>query len=416
MGLAGSKLPALAVIGVSHRGARLDVRERLHLTPAEAATLARELAADGEAVVLSTCNRTEVYLEGDGLDRARELLERRAGLTRAELEAVLEIRVGAEAVEHLLRVAAGLDSQLPGEAQILGQVREAYELARAAGATGAVLNRLFEHALHTGKRVRAETGLGTTPAAVPAAAAALAREVVGELAGRRVLVIGAGKMGQLTATSFMAAGAERIFVANHRLERAEELAARFDGEAVPFDRIEAELARADVVVSSTRCPQVILRANEVRRALVERESRPLVLIDIAVPRDLDPAIAELDGCVLFDLDALGSVGLEATAVREQATRRAETIAAQEAKEFMRWLAALEAVPVVAALRRRADEIRIAELERAETRLGGLSADERERVELLTTQIVNKLLHEPTVRAKDDGEYAAALSHLFALER
>ena len=411
-------MPALTMIGTSHRLATLDVRERLHLTPADAAALAAELRGEGEVFVLATCNRTEIYLGDAGAAaRARGALVERSRLAAAEVEAVLEDRHGPDAARHLFRVAAGLDSQLPGEAQILGQVREAYELARAAGATGATLNRLCEHALHAGKRVRAETGLGTTPAAVPAAAAELARTVVGDLAGRRVLVIGAGKMGQLAATSFMARGAERIFVANHRLERAEELAARFGGEVVPFERIGDELARADVVVSSTRCPQVILSAADVAPAGERRDGPPLVFIDIAVPRDLDPAIAELPGCALFDLDALGAAGVEAAAHQAAAAERADAIVHEEARSFAAWLEALEAVPVVAALRRRADEIRAAELARAEPRLSGLSPAERENVELLTAQIVNKLLHEPTVRAKDDAEkYADALGHLFALDR
>ncbi|MDQ4019511.1 MAG: glutamyl-tRNA reductase, partial [Actinomycetota bacterium] len=200
---------ALAMVGTSHRSAGLAVRERFHLTPAEAAVLAAELP--GEAVALATCNRTEVYVAGD-------LAPARAVLTARGPAAALVERHGDDAVLHLLRVAAGLDSQLPGEAQILGQVREAYELARRAGTAGGVLGRLFEHALHTGKRVRSQTGVGTAQAAIPEAAAELAREVVGDLVGKRVLVIGAGKMGELAASSFLARGAERVFVANHRLE------------------------------------------------------------------------------------------------------------------------------------------------------------------------------------------------------
>lgn len=407
MGSNGLQTPALALVGTSHRRADVGRREAFHLTPAEAAALAAEL---GDAVVLSTCNRTEVYVSGDPA-RARAALSARGP---AEL---LEEHRDVEAVLRLFRVAAGLDSQLPGEAQILGQVREAYELARQSGGTNAMLNRLFEHALHAGKRVRAETGVGTTHAAVPAAAAELARETIGELEAKRVLVIGAGKMGELAATSFLARGAERVFVANHRLERAEELARRFGGEAVPFDRIGEELARADVVLSSTRCPQVVLHAADVEPALARRAGRPLVLIDIAVPRDIDPAIGSLEGCTLFDLDALGSVARDAARERDEATERAEAIVREEGRAYVGWLEALDALPVVAALRRRADEIRTAELARAEGSLSELSPAERENVERLTAQIVNKLLHEPTVRAKvGAAEYADALRHLFALER
>ena len=413
---------ALVQIGVSHRTAGLDVRESVHLTPDDAGALAAHLARQGvEAVALSTCNRTELYLAGDGAERlealGRDALDERSGLV---LEAVLMERRGADAALHLFRVAAGLDSLLPGEAQILGQVREAYELAAAADATGRVLSRLFEHALHSGKRVRHETGVGTMPAAVPAAAAELARRTLGELAGKRILVIGAGKMGQLAATSFLDRGAERVFVANHRLERAETLAARFGGEAVSFDHIGEELERADVVLSSTRCPQVILHAEQVEAALPGREGRPLLLVDIAVPRDLDPAIAELPGCRLYDLDALGPAAGAALARQAGQVDEAEAIVAAEAQEFGRWLRSLEVVPVVAALRKRADTIRERELARAEPRLRTLSEADRQNVEALTVKIVNELLHEPTVRVKEAAAvgaeaYADALRKLFALD-
>ncbi len=414
--------PALVQIGVSHRTAGLDVRESVHLTPEDAGALAARLARQGvEAVVLSTCNRTELYLAGDRAERLESLgceaLDERSGFV---LEAVLMERRGADAALHLFRVAAGLDSLMPGEAQILGQVREAYELAAAADATGRVLSRLFEHALHSGKRVRHETGVGTMPATIPAAAADLARRTLGELAGKRILVIGAGKMGQLAATSFLDRGAERVFVANHRIERAETLAARFGGEAVSFDHIVEELERADVVLSSTRCPQVILHAEQVAAALPSRDGRPLLLVDIAVPRDLDPAIAELPGCRLYDLDALGPEAGAALAHQAGQVDEAETIVAAEAAEFGRWLRSLEVVPVVAALRKRADTIRERELARAEPRLRTLSDSDRRNVEALTAKIVNELLHEPTVRVKEAAAvgaeaYADALRELFALD-
>jgi glutamyl-tRNA reductase len=414
--------PALLVLGTSHRRAELGLRERLHVPPADAGDLAARLAHDDtEVVVLSTCNRTEIYAAGDGaaaaLDRARAELTQRSGLDESQVDTLFETRADADAALHLFRVAAGLDSLLPGEAQILGQVREAHELAVAAGATGRVLNRVFAHALHAGKRVRSETGVGTLPAAVPEAAAELAEEVVGSLEGHRVLVIGAGKMGELSATAFLARGVERVFVANHRIERAEQLASRFGGEAVAFDRVGEELERADVVVSSTRCPRAILHARDVEPAVARRGGRPLVLIDIAVPRDLDPAIADLEGCVLYDLDALGPVAAEASAHRDESTSAAETIVAREAVEFREWLRSLDVVPVVTALRRRAEEIRLAELERIEPRLRDLSEPERRSVDLLTSQILSKLLHEPTVRVKeqDDPRYAEALEHLFALD-
>jgi glutamyl-tRNA reductase len=412
VGANGHSAASLVLVGVSHHTAGLDVRERLHLAPDAAVRVVGRLADEGlEAVVLSTCNRTELYVAGPDPNAAAA----RARGVLGGLDCLEELR-GVDAALHLFRVAAGLDSQLPGESQILGQVREAYELAAEAGSTGPVLSRVFEHGLHAGKRVRYETGVGTLPAAIPAAAAALAERTIGPLAGKRILLIGAGKMGALAATSFLDRGVERVFVANHRLERAERLAARFGGEAVPFDGIAAELEQADVVLSSTRCPQVILHADQVAAALPARAGRMLLLVDIAVPRDLDPAIADLPGCRLYDLDALGPEAGDALAHQAEQTATAEDVVREEAVEFGAWLAALEVAPVVAALRRRADEIRLGELARAEGRLGGLSDAERRSVETLTAQIVSKLLHEPTVRMKEGPpEHAEAVRELFALD-
>ncbi len=411
MGSEGQSAASLVVVGASHRTASLDLRERLHLAPDAAFQVVARLAENGlEAVVLSTCNRTELYLAGDA-DQAAA----RGRAVLGDVDFLEELR-GVDAALHLFRVAAGLDSLLPGESQILGQVREAYELASQADGTGPVLSRAFELALHAGKRVRHETGVGTLPAAIPAAAAALAERTVGPLDERRILLIGAGKMGSLAATSFLERGAERVFVANHRIERAEKLAAQFGGEAVPFDRITEELERADVVLSSTRCPVVILHAEQVEAALPARAGRPLLLIDIAVPRDLDPAIADLPGCRLYDLDALGPEAGGAIAHQAEQVAAAEDIVRDEAVEFGSWLASLEVAPIVAALRQRADEIRRGELDRAEGRLGGLTDAERRSVEMLTAQIVSKLLHEPTVRMKEGPpEHAEAVRELFALD-
>jgi glutamyl-tRNA reductase len=416
-----NETPAILALGITHRQAELALREWLHFTPANAAALAERLATAGaEAVVLSTCNRTEIYLAGSGSSeaagRARVELSRRSGLTALEIDHLLEERRDAGAALHLFRVAAGLDSLLPGEAQILGQVREAHAHALAAEATGRVLNRVFEHALHAGKRVRSETGIGTLPAAVPAAAAELAEKVVGSLEGRRVLVIGAGKMSELAALAFRSRGVGRVVVANHRIERARELASRFGGDAVTLDRIRDELALADVVVSSTRSPQAVVHAQDVEAVLRQRGGRRLVFIDLAVPRDLDPAITALDGSVLFDVDALGPVADRAAVNRAEAASTAESIVAEEAAAFAGWLRSLQVVPIISALRLRGEQIRAAELARAGSRLRGLTEAERRSVESLTSRIVAKLLHEPTTRVKADADphHAEALEHLFAL--
>jgi glutamyl-tRNA reductase len=386
----------LLALGVSHHHAPLEVRERLYLQDGHAADLAEAL---GEAVVLSTCNRTEIYLLGGDADRARRELEERSGL---ELEGMLARWDDGEAVSHLFRVAAGLDSLVPGESQILGQVRDAYESARTRGATSALLNRLFEDALHAGKRVRTEAKLHELPESVAASAVELGVRELGGVEGKLVLLFGAGKMSELAARDLRARGAE-VVVSSRTLESAQDLAERVGGRAAAFDAVAVELPEADLVISATRCPYPILHAEAVRP-----RKKPLVLVDVAVPRDLDPAIGELDGCTLFDIDALG----EGLVGREEDVREAEAIVAEEAARFAEWRRSRDAAEAIRELRTRAEEIRSEELARAGSRLSELSPRERETVETLTTQIVNKLLHAPTVRAKEAG--SEPLRDLFAL--
>jgi glutamyl-tRNA reductase len=387
----------LLALGVSHHHAPLEVRERLYLQDGQAAELAAEL---DEAVVLSTCNRTEIYLGGGDPERARRELERRSGL---ELGGVLARWDDGEAVSHLFRVAAGLDSLVPGESQILGQIRDAYESARTRGATGTLLNRLFEDALHAGKRVRTEAKLHELPESVAASAVELGLRELGSADGKRVLLFGAGKMSELAARDLHSRGAE-VVVSSRTLESAQDLAERVGGRAAAFDAVAVELPEADLVISATRCPYPILHAEAVR----PRE-KPLVLVDVAVPRDLDPAIAELDGCTLYDIDALG----EGLVGREEDVREAEAIVAEEAARFAEWRRSRHAAEAIRDLRTRAEEIRSDELARAGSRLSELSDRERETVETLTTQIVNKLLHAPTIRAKEAG--SEPLRDLFALD-
>jgi glutamyl-tRNA reductase len=390
----------LLAVGVSHHHAPLEVRECLYLGEGHQAELASELARDGaEAVVLSTCNRTEVYLAGGDFGRAREELQHRSGL---ELEGVLARWDDGEAVSHLFRVAAGLDSLVPGESQILGQVRVAYESARTAGATGALLNRLFEDALHAGKRVRTEAKLHELPESVASSAVELAAQELDGLEGARALLFGAGKMSELAARDLQSRGAE-VVIASRTLESAQDLAVRVGGRAAAFDAVAVELPDADLVISATRCPYPILHAEA-----VQPREKPLVLVDVAVPRDLDPRIGELAGCKLFDIDALG----EGLVGREEDVREAESIVAEEAARFAEWRRSRDAATAIRDLRRRAEEIRSEELARAAARLAELSPRERETVETLTAQIVNKLLHAPTVRAKEAG--SEPLRDLFAL--
>jgi glutamyl-tRNA reductase len=406
----------LTLVGLSHQATPIAVRERAFVPLPQAGELARSLAIGGEAVCLSTCNRTELYLVGDdAVGRALDALMSVSGLPEDELRSVVYQLADEAAALHLFRVAAGLDSMVPGEGEILGQVRAAYE----AGAPGPALDRLFSQALHAGKKVRAETAIAESPASVSSAAAALAQQVFGRLEACRVLLIGAGHVAELAARSLAARGATIAFVANRSLGRAEAIAARFGGEGLPLEQVPARLAEADVVVSSTGARGRTLGRESVEAALRSRKGRPLFLIDLAVPRDLDPEINELEGCYLYDIDALESVVAAGLAGRRREAARAEAIVAEESERFREWQASREVVPAIASLRAWAEEIRAAELERVSGRLG-LSDSQREGVESVTTQIVNKLLHLPTVRLKqaaagaDGGSYAEALRHLFGL--
>jgi glutamyl-tRNA reductase len=408
----------LALVGTSHKLAPVEVRERVALDGAGAAALARALGATGhEAVCLSTCNRTELYvvaLEGtEALEAAAGALAQLAG---GDLGPHLYRLTDEAAALHLFRVAAGLDSMVPGEGEILGQVRAAYE----AGACGPVLDRLFRGALHAGRKARAETAIGESPASVSAAAAALAQQVFGELDGRRILIVGAGKVGELAARNLLSRGAEVAFVANRTVDRAAELAERLGSEPLPLERVPAELERADVVVSSTSASGFVITREQVERGVAGRHGAPLFFIDLAVPRDVEPAVGELEGCFLYDIDDLEAVVAVSLAGRRREAERAETIVAAEAARFRDWQASLDVVPAIASLREHAEAIRAAELAKAEGRLGGLSESERRTVESLTNQIVNKLLHGPIVRAKEAAAlegvgYADALRHLFGLD-
>jgi glutamyl-tRNA reductase len=416
----------LVLVGTSHHRAPVELREQIFVSAADNRELVERLAGDdAEAVVLSTCNRTELYLvhadEGAAQARAFAELTALARLSETEIAPALYTLMDEAAALHAFRVAAGLDSLIPGEAQILGQVRGAYELARSADTAGPVLHRLFRQALRVGRRVRTETAIGENPASISSAAAELAERVFGSLEGRRILILGAGKMSDLATVNLISRGVESVFVANRSVERAERLARRFGGRAVGLDQVEAELESADVVVASTSARGFVLSAEQVARAMARRRGRPIFFVDIAVPRDVDPAVNEIEGCYLYDVDDLERVVEESVAGRREEAVRAEAIVSEEAQRFRDWQLSLDVVPAIASLRALAESIREDELARAEGRLGSLSPSQRRAVESLTSQIVNKLLHPPTVRMKEaaaaaDGVlYADAIRHLFALD-
>jgi glutamyl-tRNA reductase len=420
-------LSELLVIGASHKTATLSLRERLSLPEGRAASLVGELVRAPEvheAVAISTCNRTEIYLVAadpvDAESLALSALARQAGIRPTELLGNLYSLRGTEAVRHLFSVAAGLDSMIVGENEIQGQVRRAYELALVEGTTGPITNRLFRDALSAGKRARTDTGISRSRVSVSSIAVELAENALGDLGSRNVLVIGAGENGEITARALADRGVSTIFVANRRYDRAIGLAARFGGQAVRFDELPELLVRADIVVSCTSSPHQIVGREELALVLEARAGRPLLLMDIAVPRDIDPAVRGLPGITLYDMDDLQHAVARNMSGREAEAVKAATLVEQEVERFTQWLGSLEVVPTIAALRERGDDIVAQVLRENEQRWDSMSDDDRRRVELMARAVVSRLLHEPTLRLKEtEGDrayvYVDALRELFALD-
>jgi glutamyl-tRNA reductase len=404
----------------------VDLLERVAL-PAEGVTklLADVLASDHatEALVLSTCNRVEVYAEVDkfhgGLAQASELLARRAGIDLDELTPHLYVHYEDRAVSHLFSVACGLDSMVVGESQVLGQVRLALRTAQDAGAAGRQLGALAQQALRVGKRARTETGIDRAGRSLVTAGLEVAGQVLGPLDGSEVLVIGAGAMSALAATVVAQGGAARVVVANRTLERAERVAAAVGGEAVPLDLLPGALASADLVVSCTGAVGHVLDTELLRTAVAGRPDRPLVVLDLALPRDVDPAAHDLPGVTVVDLETLaGALATSEHAADVEATRE---IVVEEVAAFLGWQRAVSVAPTVVALRDMADAVVRAELVRLSGRLPELDPHARAEIEQTVTRVVDKLLHAPTVRVKQLAEepggqsYADALNKLFGLD-
>ena len=389
------------VIGVSHRTAPIDVRERLAFAADEVAPALAHVRAHGrvrEAVLLSTCNRTELYAVTDaGADAAEDawrLLSARLGAPAAPLGYAHHDK---DAVAHLFRVASGMDSMILGEAQIHGQVRRAWELSRASSA--AVLNRLFQSALLVGSRVRTETALGRGAASVSSAAVLLAKQIFGSLAGRRAMILGAGEMAELALECLAAEGVQAAIVANRTYERAAELAARHGAAAMHYDECWASLGGVDVLLCSTSAPHAVVTAGNVRPTLGARGGRPLCVLDIALPRDVERAVGDLANVFLYDLDDLRAVAAANLERRRAELPSAEQVVAEETQRYWDWVAGLSAVPVLTEMRARLDDVRERELAQALRRLPELSDAERVAIEHFSRTLMNKFLHEPTVRLR-----------------
>lgn len=420
----------LLVLGLSHKTAPVEQREKASLTQGEARLLLRDLLAGGavtEVAALFTCNRTEIYAAvPEPLFAEESITEAMLAHTRIspdELACARYVLRGDRAAAQLFRVASSLDSMVVGESEIQGQVLGAWDLATEEGATGPILNRLFRQALEVGKSVRTRTRIGTGSSSVPAVALDLAEDVFVDLPDRRVLVIGAGRMAEATTLSLMHHGVSEIVVANRTVGTARELAERFGGRGVGFDGLQTELEAADIVISSTDAPHAILRRGELEPVMAERPGRPMVIVDISVPRDVDTAVAHLPGVSLFDIDDLERVVEANINGRRLEAQRGEELVVSAVRDFSAWRRGLSAAPAITSLRARAEAIRTSEVSRLEGQWEGLTEADRARIEALTKGIVNKLLHEPTIRARaaaEDGDGDAlrhldSLRHLFGLE-
>lgn len=418
----------ILVSGLSHKTAPVEIREALTFPEheiSEALTSLTSYPHINEAVILSTCNRTEVYTVASDLDGGQQdivsFFNSCHNSRGFELEDYLYRHDSLGAINHLFRVVSSLDSMVLGEAQILGQAKEAYSHAFEVQTTNLVLNRLFRQAFAVGKRVRTETDIGENAVSISYAAVQLAKKVFQDLSGKTVMLVGAGKMSELTAKHLLSNGVKSVIIANRNYDRAVEMAKVFCGRAVTFENFVDEMAAADIVISSTGAPHTVIRKDAMKKVMAKRRYKPIFLIDIAVPRDIEADVNDVDNVYLYDIDDLQTVVDSNLEERSREAKEAEVIIKQEVQEFLAWLSALEVTPTIADLRRRAEAIRRAELDRVGGKLADLSAEEINAVNTVANGIINKLLHEPMVRLKQSAGqkegylYVDTMRHLFALD-
>lgn len=417
----------IIVLGLSHKTAPIELREKFHVPESELPEVLEQLGGCGqieERMILSTCNRVETYAVVDDVDGARqflvEFLAERHKLPSQAFESSLYLLTADQAIRHIFRVASSLDAMVVGESQILGQVKAAYAVALERDATGLILNALMERALRVAKRVRTETGIATLAVSVSTAAIELAKKIFGDLTGRTVMLIGAGKMSELSAKHLLADGVSTVIVTNRHFDRAVELAERWGGRAVPFDRAKSEMVQADIVISSTGAPHQILSKADLQEIVLQRRNRPIFVIDIAVPRDVDPEANEIDNVYLYDLDDLQGVVQANLRERQREADLAEALIDREVGKFAEWLASLHVVPTIVAMRKKVESIREEELQKIFAKLQDLTLEERHAISLMTGSIVNKILHEPTTElkrqsAQKEGHlYVSVLRRLFGI--
>jgi glutamyl-tRNA reductase len=399
----------LILVGLNHRTAPVDVRERLSISEprlGETTLALRGLDGVDGAAVLSTCNRVEVIVSTRDEDVTANIVEwlaERASTVRTELEKHLYIVRHGDVVQHVFRVASGLDSMIVGEPQIGGQVRGSFSVAHELGTLDSLLTQLYDNTMRVARKVRTDTGIGEHAVSVPYAAVELAKKIFGDLRGLQVLLLGAGEMGELTAEHLHAQDVKQVFVANRSYERAVELARQFDGTAVNFDAIDDQLAESDIVIASTAAPHYLVEPQHVSRALEARRNRNLFLIDLSVPRNINPAVGRVDGAYLYNVDDLQQVADANREKRQQKAAQAEQIVLREVDGFRRRLVAQDAVPTILELQQRLEAIRTGELEKCLRRMGPITAEQRAAIETFSTQLVNKILHYPILQLKESSD-------------
>jgi glutamyl-tRNA reductase len=388
----------LALIGVNHKTAPIELRERIAISREELPDVTRALAAVpgvAECMIVSTCNRVEILtsVESPSIDLSG-FLQNHFGLDPAVLKDHIYEHWDQEAVRHLFRVSASLDSMVIGESQILGQVKEAYAVARAAGTVGSQLEHLLQSAFAAAKKVRSETEIGSNSVSIASVAVDLARKIFGSLNGRTVFLVGAGKMSELAARHLVQQGAGAILVTNRTRERAQRMADQFSGRVIPFEQLYEAGSEADIIITSTGAPHPIFRREHGQAFMHRRRNRPMFFIDIAVPRDVDPAMNKLEGIFVYDIDDLQSVAASHMAERSREASNAEALIAGEVERFHQRQRTVNVAPAIVALQRQAEELRLGEMRRMQARLGSLTAEQIAAVEALTRGLVNKFLHPP----------------------
>jgi glutamyl-tRNA reductase len=418
----------LIVIGLNHKTAPIEVRERLAIQQdrmAEALCGAKSIPSLKEGMILSTCNRVEIYAASRMTEKTildlKDFLSRFHGLPMKDFEKLLYLFTGEDAVRHIFRVASSLDSMVVGEPQILGQIKSAYNAAAESKASGLIFHRLLHRAFHVAKRVRTETKIGNNAVSISFVAVELAKKIFETLSRQTVLLIGAGEMCELAARHLVSGGVEKVLVTNRTFERAQGLAEEFRGEPVPFGAMPEALKRADIVISATNSPQHLIGHEQVLRVMKGRKQKPIFFIDIADPRDIDPRVGEIENVYLFNIDDLQNVANENIKDRQLEAKKAEAIVQEEVARFIQWYQSLEVTPTIAALRTKFEEIRRKELEKTLSLHPNLSEREKRSLEALTSSIVNKILHAPLTHLKRMDEEVATdlfvdtLRTLFGLE-